>query len=58
LQALLTGFTGCMICVVVEAAMIGRFIEGNSHSIAGQKVAIVAVMMYVNNPLWPTTTNR
>jgi sugar porter (SP) family MFS transporter len=45
--ALLTGFIGCGICVVVEAAMIGRFIEGAGESIAGQKVAIVAVMLFV-----------
>jgi MFS family permease len=45
--ALLTGFIGCGICVVVEAAMIGRFIEGGGESIAGQKVAIVAVMFFV-----------
>ncbi|KAH7090548.1 general substrate transporter [Paraphoma chrysanthemicola] len=45
--ALLTGFTGCMICVVIEAAMIGRFIEGSGESVAGQKVAIVAVMFFV-----------
>lgn len=45
--ALLTGFIGCGICVVVEAAMIGRFIEGSGESIAGQKVAIVAVMFFV-----------
>jgi sugar porter (SP) family MFS transporter len=45
--ALLTGFIGCGICVVVEAAMIGRFIEGCGESIAGQKVAIVAVMFFV-----------
>lgn len=45
--ALLTGFIGCGICVVIEAAMIGRFIEGSGESIAGQKVAIVAVMFFV-----------
>ncbi|KAF1831116.1 MFS sugar transporter [Decorospora gaudefroyi] len=45
--ALLIGFTGVMICVVVEAAMIGSFIEGPGSSVAGQKVAIVAVMMFV-----------
>ncbi|KAJ4369058.1 hypothetical protein N0V83_006141 [Neocucurbitaria cava] len=45
--SLLTGFIGCGICVVIEAAMIGRFVEGSEHSIAGQKVAIVAVMMFV-----------
>jgi hypothetical protein len=44
-QALLVGFSGVMICVVVEAAMIGAFVEGGSASIAGQKVAIVAIMM-------------
>jgi sugar porter (SP) family MFS transporter len=45
--ALLTGFIGCGICVVLEAAMIGRFVEGSGESIAGQKVAIVAVMFFV-----------
>ncbi|KAF1944285.1 MFS general substrate transporter [Clathrospora elynae] len=46
--ALLTGFIGCIICVVIEAAMIGRFIAGSDDSsIAGQKVVIVAVMMFV-----------
>jgi hypothetical protein len=46
-QALLIGFSGVMICVIVEAAMIGAFVEGGSVSLAGQKVAIVAIMMYV-----------
>jgi sugar porter (SP) family MFS transporter len=45
--ALLTGFIGCGLCVVIEAAMIGRFIEGSGESIAGQKVAIAAVMFFV-----------
>ena len=45
-KALLTGFTGVMFCVIVEAAMIGAFVEGGTVSIAGQKVAIVAIMMY------------
>ncbi|KAF2268929.1 MFS sugar transporter [Lojkania enalia] len=45
--ALLTGFIGVLICVIIEAAMVGAFVEGPNLSIAGQKVAIVAIMFFV-----------
>lgn len=34
-----------MICVVVEAAMVGAYVDVPTPSLAGQKVAIVAIMM-------------
>ncbi|KAJ4349352.1 uncharacterized protein N0V89_007966 [Didymosphaeria variabile] len=45
--ALLTGFTGCLLCVAIEAAMVGAYVDTPSPSLAGQKVAIVAIMMFV-----------
>ncbi|KAF2793218.1 MFS sugar transporter [Melanomma pulvis-pyrius CBS 109.77] len=45
--SLLIGFTGCFICVVIESAMVGRFVGTSDPSIAGQKVAIVAIMFFV-----------
>ncbi|KAF2006125.1 general substrate transporter [Amniculicola lignicola CBS 123094] len=44
--SLLIGFIGCLVCVVVESAMVGAFVEG-APNIAGQKVAIVAIMFFV-----------
>jgi hypothetical protein len=52
-QALLTGFIGCMICVVVEAAMVGAYVDVPSPSLSGQKVAIVAIMLCVFSLLPP-----
>jgi hypothetical protein len=34
--------------VVIESAMVGRFVGTSTPSVAGQKVAIVAIMLYVN----------
>ncbi|KAF2016671.1 general substrate transporter [Aaosphaeria arxii CBS 175.79] len=45
--ALLTGFTGCLVCVVIEAAMVGAYVQTPTPNIAGQKVAIVAIMFFV-----------
>ncbi|ORX99796.1 MFS sugar transporter [Clohesyomyces aquaticus] len=45
--ALLTGFTGVLVTVIIEAAMVGRFVTGSNPNIAGQKVAIVAIMFFV-----------
>ncbi|KAF2741686.1 arabinose-proton symporter [Sporormia fimetaria CBS 119925] len=44
---LLLGFIGCFVCVVIEAAMVGAFVESDNPNIGGQKVAIVAIMMFV-----------
>lgn len=45
--ALLTGFIGCFVCVVIEAAMVGAFVGEGRTNIAGQKVAVVAIMFFV-----------
>jgi hypothetical protein len=46
--ALLTEIVGCGICVVIEVAMVGHFIEGSGKSISGQEFAIVAVIFFVS----------
>lgn len=45
-QALLVGFTGCMVAVILETAMIAEFVTGTRTSAVGQKVAIFAIFLY------------
>ncbi|KAF2423403.1 general substrate transporter [Tothia fuscella] len=45
--ALLIGFTGCMIAVAVETAMVAETVGVANASVAKQKVAVVALMFFV-----------
>ncbi|RDW61604.1 MFS sugar transporter [Coleophoma crateriformis] len=45
--ALITGFTGCMVAVIVETVMIAEFVTGPKTSAGGQKVAILAIFFFV-----------
>ncbi|KAK3074017.1 hypothetical protein LTR53_003913 [Teratosphaeriaceae sp. CCFEE 6253] len=45
--ALLTGFTGCLFALVLEIAMLGKYVTVAVPSIPGQKVAIFAIMFFV-----------
>ncbi|KAF2802930.1 general substrate transporter [Mytilinidion resinicola] len=45
--ALLTGFSGCLVAVVLETAMVGRFVTSSTPNKDGQKVAIFAIMFFV-----------
>jgi hypothetical protein len=44
-QALLTGFTGCMVALIIETAMIAKYVEVPVPNSAGQKVAVFAIML-------------
>ena len=46
-QALLTGFTGCLLALVIEIAMLGKYVAVPVPNIAGEKVAIFAIMFFV-----------
>lgn len=41
----MTGFTGCLIALIIETAMIAEFVNVPSPSVAGQKVAIFAIFL-------------
>lgn len=50
--ALITGFSGCLVALVLETAMVATFVEGaashsTSSTLAGQRVAIFAIMFFV-----------
>ncbi|KAK4574375.1 hypothetical protein LTR86_002137 [Recurvomyces mirabilis] len=45
--ALLTGFTGCLLALVIEIAMLGKYVAVPVPNIAGEKVAIFAIMFFV-----------
>ncbi|KAF2092538.1 sugar transporter family protein [Rhizodiscina lignyota] len=44
--SLLIGFTGCLIALILETAMVGEFVEAHPNA-AGQKVAVFAIFFYV-----------
>ncbi|KAF2405496.1 general substrate transporter [Trichodelitschia bisporula] len=45
--ALLTGFIGCLVALIIETAMIAKFVQVPEPSPAGQKVAIFAIFFFV-----------
>jgi hypothetical protein len=44
-QALITGFSGCLVALIIETAMIAEFVVSDHPSEAGQKVAIFAIFL-------------
>lgn len=46
-KALLTGFGGCLVALVIETAMIAEFVTSSHPEPAGQKVAIFAIFLLV-----------
>lgn len=47
-QALLTGFIGCLVALIIETAMIAEFVvKDSAASVAGQKAAIFAIFLFV-----------
>lgn len=47
LQALLTGFTGCLVALIIEIAMLAEYVTVANPSQAGAKVAVFAIMFFV-----------
>ena len=45
--ALLTGFSGCLVALVIEIAMLGKYVAVANPTIPGQKVAVFAIMFFV-----------
>jgi MFS family permease len=43
--SLLTGFTGCMVALIIETAMIAEYVSVPVPNVAGQKVAIFAIFL-------------
>jgi len=46
-QALLTGFSGCLVALVLEIAMLGKYVTVAVPNPAGEKVAVLALMFFV-----------
>jgi len=46
-QALLTGFSGCLVALVLEIAMLGKYVTVAVPNPAGEKVAVFALMFFV-----------
>jgi hypothetical protein len=47
MQALITGFTGVLVALIIETAMIAEYVDVPEPNKAGQKVAIFAIMFFV-----------
>jgi len=47
LQALLTGFSGCLVALILEIAMLAEFVAVPSPNLAGSRVAVFAIMFFV-----------
>ena len=47
LQALLTGFSGCLVALIIETAMLAEYVTVAHPSKAGAKVAVFAIMFFV-----------
>ena len=47
IQSLLTGFSGCLVALIIETAMIAEFVTGSHESLAGRRVAIFAIFLYI-----------
>ncbi|KAK5174382.1 uncharacterized protein LTR77_001462 [Saxophila tyrrhenica] len=45
--ALLTGFTGCLVALIIEIAMLAEFVTVATPNKAGGKVAVFAIMFFV-----------
>lgn len=45
--SLLTGFTGCMVALIIETAMIAEYVSVPVPNKAGEKVAVFALMFFV-----------
>ncbi|KAK1076810.1 hypothetical protein LTR33_008620 [Friedmanniomyces endolithicus] len=45
--ALLTGFSGCLVALVLEIAMLGKYVTVAVPNPAGEKVAVFALMFFV-----------
>ncbi|KAH8655397.1 general substrate transporter, partial [Xylariales sp. PMI_506] len=45
--ALITGFTGCLLALILETVMIAEFVVSDHPSAAGQKVATFAIFFFV-----------
>ena len=45
--ALLTGFSGCLLALIIEIAMLAKYVTVANPSIPGQKVAVFAIMFFV-----------
>ena len=47
LQALLTGFSGCLVALIIEIAMLAEYVTVANPNQAGAKVAVFAIMFFV-----------